>query len=98
MCRNLRALFITYRFDDIKSIEKKILEGCLLERPGWVRMSIHPTMTNVEIEFICNAIKEVAKNFQEWEKDYQYDVIKNEFMHISKNAIAKEISQDWFKL
>ena len=81
-----------------KSIEKKILEGCLLERPGWVRMSIHPTMTNVEIEFICNAIKEVAKNFQEWEKDYQYDVIKNEFMHISKNAIAKEISQDWFKL
>lgn len=81
-----------------KSIEKKILKGCLLERPGWVRMSIHPTMTNAEIEFICDAIKEVSKNFKAWEKDYRYNVIKNEFIHISKNGIAKEISQDWFKL
>lgn len=81
-----------------KSIEKKILDGCLLERPGWVRMSIHPTMTNAEIEFICDAIKDVAKNFKTWEKDYRYDVIKNEFIHISKNGIAKEISKDWFKL
>ena len=28
-----------------KSIENKILEGCMVERPGWIRMSIHPTMT-----------------------------------------------------
>ncbi|MGS0524396.1 aminotransferase class V-fold PLP-dependent enzyme [Zobellia nedashkovskayae] len=49
-----------------KAIERKILEGCLMERPGWVRMSIHPTMTNAEIEFICDAIETVSKNFKKW--------------------------------
>jgi len=58
-----------------KAIEQKILEGCLMERPGWIRMSIHPTMTNSEIEFICDSIKSVAENFKVWEKDYAYNVL-----------------------
>ncbi|WP_111309659.1 aminotransferase class V-fold PLP-dependent enzyme [Confluentibacter sediminis] len=45
----------------LKAIEQKILEGCLNERPGWVRMSLHPTMTDAQVEFICNAIELVAK-------------------------------------
>ena len=81
-----------------KSIEQKILEGCLFERPGWIRMSIHPTMTNDEIEFICHAIKEVAKNFKQWELDYKYNAVKNEFVHKSNTDIEKSISQNWFNL
>ncbi len=81
-----------------KSIEKKILDGCLIERPGWIRMSIHPTMTNKEIYFICDAIKEVAGNFEEWRKDYEYNAIKNEFIHKGNHNIEEEITQDWFKL
>jgi hypothetical protein len=27
-----------------------------LTKPGWIRMSIHPTTTNAEIEFVCNGI------------------------------------------
>ncbi|PLB19254.1 aminotransferase class V-fold PLP-dependent enzyme [Mariniflexile rhizosphaerae] len=79
-----------------KSIEKKILEGCLMERPGWIRMSIHPTMTNAEVEFICHAIKEVAINFKDWEEDYSYNVIKNEFIHKSNVSVEKEITKSWF--
>ncbi|OEK08342.1 selenocysteine lyase [Flavivirga aquatica] len=81
-----------------KSIEKKILEGCLIERPGWVRMSIHPTITNNEIKLICDAIEAVAKNFKAWAKDYEYNAIKNEFIHKGNHDIAKEITQKWFKL
>mgnify|MGYP003624161731 CR=1 FL=1 len=81
-----------------KAIEQKILEGCLMERPGWVRMSIHPTMTNTEIEFICDAIELVAKNFKDWEADYKYDAIKNEFMHLSHSSVEKEITKQWFSL
>ena len=81
-----------------KAIEKKILDGCLIERPGWIRMSIHPTMTNNEIDFICDAIKEVAQNFKEWEKDYEYNAIKNEFIHKDNKVIEKEITKDWFNL
>ena len=71
-----------------KAIEQKILEGCLMERPGWIRMSIHPTMTNAEIEFICDAIKEVAKNFKEWQKEYTYNAIKNEFITTIKSLFT----------
>jgi len=79
-----------------KSIEQKILEGCLLDRPGWIRMSIHPTMTNQEIEFICDAIKEIANNFEEWGIDYTYNAIKNEFIHKSNKTIESYITKHWF--
>ncbi len=80
-----------------KSIEQKILDGCLIERPGWIRMSIHPTMTNNDIEFICDAIKSVSENHEEWGKDYQYNASKNEFEHKSNSAIEKEITRNWFQ-
>lgn len=81
-----------------KAIEQKILEGCLMERPGWVRMSIHPTMTNSEIEFICSAIKEIAENFKNWGEDYTYNAIKNEFIHKSNKSIESEITRDWLSI
>ncbi|GAA4234623.1 aminotransferase class V-fold PLP-dependent enzyme [Postechiella marina] len=81
-----------------KFIEQKILEGCLIERPGWIRMSIHPTMTNSEIEFICQSIEEVANNYKAWQKDYTYNAAKNEFIHNGNKSIEKEITKDWFKL
>ncbi len=81
-----------------KSIEQKILEGCLMERPGWIRMSIHPTMTNKDVYFICDAIKKVAENFETWGGDYEYNVIKNEFIHKGNHYIEKEITQEWFNL
>ena len=81
-----------------KAIEEKILEGCLMERPGWIRMSLHPTMTNNEIEFICDAIEEVSQNFKTWGEDYKYHAIKNEFIHNSNKSIEKEITQNWFDL
>ncbi|MCK0107765.1 aminotransferase class V-fold PLP-dependent enzyme [Flavobacteriaceae bacterium S0825] len=81
-----------------KAIELKILDGCLIERPGWVRMSIHPTMTNEEILFICDAIKDVAENFETWSKDYEYNAIKNEFEHNQNLEIEKEITSNWFNV
>jgi selenocysteine lyase/cysteine desulfurase len=81
-----------------KAIEEKILEGCLVERPGWIRMSIHPTMTDKDIDFICEAIDSVSKNFKEWQLDYKYNAIKNEFEHMSNLNMEKEITQDWFNL
>lgn len=81
-----------------KAIEQEILKGCLMERPGWIRMSIHPTMTNEEIQFICEAIKEVSAHYKTWGKDYDYNAIKNEFIHKQNDAIEKDITKDWFIL
>ncbi|MGB5497498.1 MAG: aminotransferase class V-fold PLP-dependent enzyme, partial [Maribacter sp.] len=80
-----------------KAIEQKILEGCLMERPGWVRMSIHPTMKTEEVDFICDAIEKVAANYNIWEKDYIQNVIKNEFEHKEGNSQEQQLVNSWFK-
>ncbi len=74
----------------------QIKEGALLERPGWVRMSIHPTMTNAEIEYICDSIQAVAENHQEWGKDYEYVAEKNDYVHKSKPGNVRKIIEKWF--
>ncbi|WP_224484358.1 aminotransferase class V-fold PLP-dependent enzyme [Robertkochia aurantiaca] len=81
-----------------KEIEKKILQGCLRERPGWVRMSVHPTMTDKEIDYICDAIQAVAENHSEWSEDYEYDEAANEFRYKQSIKLEEEFIKDWFKL
>jgi selenocysteine lyase/cysteine desulfurase len=79
-----------------KGIEKNILKGQLLERPGWVRMSIHPTMTNKEVAFICNAINQVAESHEKWAVDYHFDSLSNEFIHLEAKPFENELVRDWF--
>jgi selenocysteine lyase/cysteine desulfurase len=40
----------------------EITLGDLIRKPGWIRMSVHPTTTNAEIEFVCTSIKALAEN------------------------------------
>ncbi|PJA99291.1 MAG: selenocysteine lyase, partial [Ignavibacteriales bacterium CG_4_9_14_3_um_filter_30_11] len=72
-----------------------INHGDLSEKPGWVRMSLHPTMTNDELYFIINSIKEIVENIEEWKKDYKYSNETNEYYHIKSENIKVE---DWFKI
>ena len=74
----------------------KIAEGCLLDKPGWIRMSIHPTTTDKEVEYICDSIQSMAENFREWEKDYSYDAATNEFIFNNYSSKEKELVEGWF--
>ena len=58
------------------NIARKIDEGDYSEKPGWIRMSIHPTMTDAEINYLADSIVELACNFDEWSKDYSFDRVK----------------------
>ncbi len=80
-----------------KGIEEQIHEGCFIDRPGWVRMSIHPTIANNEVFYVCESIKQVAENIEEWSKDYTYEAIKNEFIHKTAKPIEIDIVNNWFK-
>jgi hypothetical protein len=61
-------------------------------------MSIHPTTSCAEVEFVCNSIIELAENHQEWLKDYDYDRHTNEFVHKSFKATARDKAIDsWFE-
>ena len=73
--------------------------GDLLRKPGWIRMSIHPTTTNKEIEFVCDSIKALAKNHKVWVKDYNYDKLTNEFIHKQFNLEHRtDRIKNWFTL
>jgi selenocysteine lyase/cysteine desulfurase len=74
----------------------KITSGDLIEKPGWIRMSIHPTTTNKEIEFVCKSIIELAANFEEWSLDYEYNRKTNEFLHKNAKSSEKEMVEGWF--
>lgn len=67
-----------FLFNVTKEVSDKIMDevahGACAKKPGWMRMSIHPTMTNDEIEFILTAIEKLAENHQEWAKEYNIDL------------------------
>ncbi len=81
-----------------RRITEKINHGDLSEKPGWVRLSLHPTMTNDEIYYITNAIGLIVKNIDSWGKDYFYDKTKNEFYHKNHSNLELEKVKSWFKL
>lgn len=70
--------------------------GDLIRKPGWIRMSIHPTTTTSEIEYVCNSIKSLAKNHKDWSLDYDYNKETNEFIHKKAKALEDTLVQNWF--
>jgi len=77
----------------------KISLGDLIQKPGWIRMSIHPTTTNDEIQYVCESIKALAENHANWATDYSYNNRTNEFTHLQDNsADATAMVMQWFDL
>jgi selenocysteine lyase/cysteine desulfurase len=86
--------------DETRSYEllNLIRSGDLLCKPGWIRLSVHPTMTNAEIDFIMDAIELTAFHFQEWMNDYTYDPGPNEYFFKGIEAKEQDKIEDWFNV
>jgi hypothetical protein len=52
-------------------------------------------MTDEELDFIVNAVKEISENHEAWAKDYIYDSHHNEFRNKKESDKTKTI-KDWF--
>ena len=79
-------------------ITEKINRGDLSEKPGWVRLSVHPTMTDEELDYILNAISEVTENAVQWANDYKYVIDVNEYFHKTKEKELASSVSHWFEL
>jgi selenocysteine lyase/cysteine desulfurase len=77
-----------------KEITNQIDQGIFCDKPGWIRLSLHPTMSNQTLQYIIDAIIQVAKNHQLWASDYQYNGDTNEFSLINKFDDGVE---DWLQ-
>jgi selenocysteine lyase/cysteine desulfurase len=85
-------------FKHSKEITDKIDAGDLSLKPGWVRLSLHPTMTHDELIFILEAIKLTVENGATWIEDYDYDKTTNEFYHKSFPGNNTSRYSNWFMI
>ena len=87
-------------YETSHELTQEISLGELTRKPGWIRMSIHPTTTDDEIKYVCDSIIELAQKHTEWALDYDYDKSSNEFNHksLSGKSEADVIIKDWFQL
>lgn len=66
-----------------REITRRINYGDLSTKPGWVRLSLHPTTTNREIGFIIDAVSDIVDNIGSLSAQYKYSLHRNEFVHVS---------------
>ncbi|MEP2275671.1 MAG: aminotransferase class V-fold PLP-dependent enzyme [Reichenbachiella sp.] len=90
------STYCHYLFELNQSQSKRLTDGIdsqnLTGKPGWARMSLHPTMTDKQLDYALDAIEYIAKNKQELKEDYVYDVKTNDFT-LQKAAIDNNDDQ-----
>lgn len=62
-------------------ITSQISSGNCASKPGWIRLSVHPTTTDEEINFMLSALKELSIHHVEWCKDYRIDLANGQIEH-----------------
>ncbi|KAA9008397.1 aminotransferase class V-fold PLP-dependent enzyme [Paenibacillus spiritus] len=65
------------------------------QRPGWVRVSLHPIMTLREVHAIADAVAAIAQHGAQWRRDYAYDVRLNRWRHRSRPE-PETVPVEWF--
>ena len=73
--------------DTSSKITEQIDSGDFAQKPGWIRASFHPTMTDKEVAYVVDAINQVTANLAQWSKDYRFDPASGDFSH---NQLAVE--------
>ncbi|MCU0399212.1 MAG: aminotransferase class V-fold PLP-dependent enzyme [Cyclobacteriaceae bacterium] len=98
-CAGTYGHYLLHVTEEISNaITGKIGTGDLSAKPGWVRLSLHPVMTNQEVDFICNAIGEIVKNQKFWKGQYTYSAATNEYYpNDGKDLHTAELNR-WFNL
>ncbi len=85
------STYVHYLNDIDKDKSILLTEGIdsknLTNKPGFARLSLHPTMTDEELDYIINAVKHIAENRAELIKDYQYNAKSNDYELDSKLKI-----------
>ncbi len=85
-------------YEKSKNITDQINIGNLLQKPGWIRLSIHPIMTNEELYYILDSIRQLSKCHKKWKKEYTYQMSTNEFVHESNPSIENKMTKGWFEI
>jgi len=85
---------ILFNIDRVESgrITSMIDNGDLSEKPGWVRISLHPTMQNWEIDYIINALENIINDHVRLSDNYRFIEGKGDFVPLSENEFSIQLS------
>lgn len=91
-CAGTYGHFI-FGIDETQScaIIEEVESGKALAKPGWVRMSLHPTTTFEEMKYVCDSIEAIGLNYKVWSNDYNQNPTTGEVKHLNELA-NKEIT------
>jgi selenocysteine lyase/cysteine desulfurase len=79
-------ILLNIGMDESRAITDRIDHGDLSRKPGWVRISTHPTMTDEEISFIADAVEEILKRADAWGRDYRFDPGTGDYIRTGGSA------------
>lgn len=83
--------------DKSRTIYEELTLGNYTLKPGWVRLSIHPVMSDAELTYIMDAIQTIHDEGDKWRRDYTYDYHTNEFTHQDyDDAVYLQSVNQWF--
>jgi len=84
--------------DNSKAVVDGIKTKNLSNKPGWVRISLHPVTTDAEVIRFCEAVKMIVENIEEWSACYTYNPASNEYeCEEGDSAIIKTV-EGWFEM
>lgn len=77
-----------------RSITNQINQGDFSLKPGWIRLSLHPTTTQAEIDYIADALEDILANHRQLGTAYKFDSKTGDFSgsHHSKKLIDLQAS------
>jgi selenocysteine lyase/cysteine desulfurase len=71
-------------------------KGDLSVKPGWIRISLHPVMSNATISALMDAVELTAASYPAWSMDYSYDPDSNEYYHKGMSSNKQTQADTWF--
>ncbi len=69
--------------------------GCALDKPGWTRVSFHPTTADWEVLQVCHAIRTLVKKGRRWAREYTKT--PTGYILKDKNAAMRIPVEEWFE-
>ena len=84
-------------YERSSEITDKINHGDMSDKPGWVRWSLHPTMTDAEVQLFIEALKDIIKNIGEYQQNYIPVPRANTYRHKEEKNYREEVLS-WFNL
>jgi len=79
-------------YEQSETIKQQVIKGNLIARPGWVRISLHPTMKLDEVRYIAYALQFVLDNEEAMKKIYTYGDDNLRFSYNKKQALYDQNS------